>query len=194
MTDSQYSLRDGTFGSNPPITWEISLPELGASLIGMAAGLKLAKPTNLAPQARTLPEGFIVCDAGICGGLEHIRLILLQAAKSWKDGLLLARSRSLDLLMRMTVSSQIDAAIRASMISDSSEIALLGLTDSQDTALSTYIHFMERLGDCVSRQDLLLDLNSVKAERLSSLHSLGPGTNGSLIAQLVEMSSLLNVR
>lgn len=147
---------------------------------------------NLSKIAESLPEATIASDPKLLAGVEHIKLVILQAITSWDQGIVLARNKSLDLLMRFTSKKQISEAIKASNLQDTKQISLVGVTTSEDEACDRYNAFRSSLPKNASRDDSLLDLTEAKKATIVKLHQLK--TDRMLVLKLQELSALLNLR
>ncbi|MHB8699799.1 MAG: hypothetical protein ACYC7D_02125 [Nitrososphaerales archaeon] len=177
-----------------PVTWNV-YPKTSIKFSGFAAGLKFDSQRDFSKVTSFLSEGTILCHSQLCAGLPHIKRIFLQALTSWENGIELARNKSLDLLARVTLRPQISEAIKVSQISRTNTLAFLGIAKDASEASSSYNRFLDLIGDKVIRDDSLLNLNISKIEYLTGLHGLDSPANAfSIESQLVEMSSLLNLK
>lgn len=159
--------------------------------VGFSAAYDLGGVQNLSSVAKELPEGTAICQPRMIAGFEHLQGILQQAREHWHRGQLLARNRSIDLLMRITCKRQISEAIVASGIERCDTIAIFGLVDSEAHAEQAMRIMESRVGS-VQRRDELLLLTKDKEKYLKSLHKL-PSTlsRDQLLSVLRENSALL---
>lgn len=147
---------------------------------------------NVSKIAELLPETTIACDSYLLAGVEHIRLVILQAITSWEQGMLLARNKSLDLLMRFTAKQQISEAIKASNLQDTRQVFLGGVAASEEEACERYNTFRSSIPQNATREDSLFDLTDEKKVSIVKLHQLK--NDHMLLLKLQELSALINLR
>ncbi len=157
---------------------------------GFCRAFRFKDYRDLSSFSLNLNPGIALCLPKYIAGSEHVRRILVQASEYWKRETILARKRSIDLLMRITCQSQIASALKLCNISCIKQIAMFGLVQSASDVelLSSDIN---SLGGFPA--DDLLRLTSVKKEFLSKFHNLPEQCNTSQLIDYLEEKSVLLV-
>lgn len=159
--------------------------------LGFAVGYDLPKTTDLSQLAKRLPLSVVLCTPRIIAGNQHVYSVLSQAQESTKRGTLLARNRSIDLLMRITCRSQISEAIDMSEISMADKLSIFGFLRDESEMDAMDRRLRGAAGEIV-RNDRLLLLTKDKAKFLKRLHKLPARLNDDqLLVALSERSALL---
>ena len=159
--------------------------------ISFATAFKIRTVVDFTPITRELPEGVTICRPTIIAGFDHIEGILQQANQLWNRGQVLARNKSIDLLMRVTCKRQISDAIIASGITKTDSIAMFGIVDSESKIDESVRVINERFAPLGKNDDLLL-LTNVKEKYLKKFHRLPTWLSRSqLLSVLKEYSALL---
>ena len=167
------------------------LIESDRKIVCFGTGLRLGGSYDLASYARSLPEGIVLCDPKLIAGTEHLEAVLLQTAEYWKRNQRLVRNGSIEILMRLACKSQITEAVKASNISDTDKVALVGLASSQKQVEKLIQDLLSEYVSAKIDPDLLR-LGVGKARSLKKLHGLPSWlTNGQLQTALQEKSVLL---
>jgi tRNA threonylcarbamoyladenosine modification (KEOPS) complex Cgi121 subunit len=162
----------------------------GERSICFATAFILDERKDLTAYAKTLPEGVVICDTGIIGGINHVEAILLQTKEYWKRNEKLVRNGSIEILMRLSARNQISEAVKDSKIQKSKSVALLGL--SEKTEIEKIISRFQSTFKTTSQNLKLLELNREKSRRLKKLHGLPVSlSDGALQVALQELSVLL---
>ncbi len=162
----------------------------GASLC-FATAFRLKQKSDLTSFAKTLPNGVVLCDAGIVAGLDHVEAILLQTLEYWTRDERLVRNGSIEILMRLSGKSQISEAIGASHIQSTDSVALLGLLSNGEDVLEAVNRFQTNFSTA-TLDSKLLELNRRKAKLLKKDHGLPASLpDKDLLVALQELSVLL---
>jgi tRNA threonylcarbamoyladenosine modification (KEOPS) complex Cgi121 subunit len=153
-------------------------------------GYHFSHQTDLRKVVSQFPQGIVACSAFFVAGREHIDSLLVQTAEYWSRGFLVARNKSIDLLMRVTCQTQISKAIDASGIEKSRDVALFGLANN-----TCEIRFVESLitESGGIRNDRLLNLNPKKVRFLKEIHSLPAWLQSERIANLLQEKAAILV-
>lgn len=178
--------------------WKISSKQgSDREYLGFCAALDIGKKLDLSTLAKSLPEVTVICTPTMILGCKHLDRVMTQALDCWQRGLVFAKKRSIDLLMRLTCQSQIDEATTASGIRNASSIAAFGLAPSEPEINSTIKFVQNSIGERAVRNDKLLDPNTTKIQYyLSSFDPTLPpevASESNILALLIERASLLLV-
>ena len=158
---------------------------------GFAVGFRLSMTTDVSQFAKQVPQSVVLCTPRIIAGNQHVFPILSQSHESAKRGILLARNRSIDLLMRITCRSQISEAIIVSEISKTDRLAIFGFVKDESEIDAIHSRLRDQFGE-IERKDSLLLLTKEKAKFLKQLHKLPSWLNDDqLFVALKERSALL---
>jgi tRNA threonylcarbamoyladenosine modification (KEOPS) complex Cgi121 subunit len=179
-----------------PITWSIEFKGSegrdSLSSVGFTAAWGLSSVGSFTKATKLLPEGAVLFSPSLVAGLIHLQGVLVQAGHSWFRGTQLARNRSIDLLMRLTIRHQISEAVELSCIENTRRIAIAGLADDEQAAMSITKLFESRIVSPSQRRDSLLDMTLAKANFIRKLHSIPSRCRDSQIPSfLLESSALL---
>jgi tRNA threonylcarbamoyladenosine modification (KEOPS) complex Cgi121 subunit len=164
---------------------------MGGELMGFAAAFSWDDYQDLTSLTRSLPEGVVVCDSGIVAGVEHLEQILFQANDFWLRNGVIARKKSIDLLMRITCQRQINDAIALSKISETRSVVIFGIVKSLSVAEDSLLLLTSRY-PAAKRNDALIELDREKVKSLRELHNLPKSFGGDQVrVALKEKSALL---
>jgi tRNA threonylcarbamoyladenosine modification (KEOPS) complex Cgi121 subunit len=158
--------------------------------LGFGRGYEFLETRNLQKMTSRLPEGSVISSPSIVAGKEHLYLILIQCAEYWNRGILLARNKSIDLLLRMTCQNQISKAIEASELQRRKDVALFGLV-KEHTQIDLAERLILELGG--KRNDSILDLDSKKLRFLLYFHSLPSWVDRKSLPELLQEKSAILV-
>jgi tRNA threonylcarbamoyladenosine modification (KEOPS) complex Cgi121 subunit len=160
-------------------------------LVFFGTAFSLDMYQDLTSLTRRIPDGVVVCDSRMIGGIEHLEHVLFQANDYWLRNAELARKKSIDLLMRITCQRQINDAIDLSKISRTDSFALFGMVKSIAT-LEKLLQEVTTFSPRAKRNNALLELDREKVDFLKKVHKLPKalGKDRVLVA-LKEKSALL---
>jgi|SRR5579872_32468 len=171
----------------PQNTWVRIFPEN----LFFAAGFSLSGKSDLTPLTRTLPDGVVICDSRVIGGIEHLEQVLFQATEYWLRGGEIARKKSIDLLMRITCQRQINDAIDISKINATDSFAIFGIVKST-AEIEEILQLVTARYPSAKRKDSLLAVDRAKLNFLRKLHRLPKSaTKDQIIVAIKEKSALL---
>jgi len=139
--------------------------------VGFAIAYRLKAHVDLREIAKQFPEGVVICSPNLIAGMTHVLDILTQAMEYWRRKEALARSKSMDLLMRITCRAQISEAVASSGISSTNSLALFGIAGNK-TEFEKSVKIVESLGTAAEREDKLLAMNKEKSLFLRKFHNL----------------------
>jgi len=184
VTHENNSVKSGNF-------WSHQVDTDGKLSVCFATAFRFANYLNLTSTAKNLPEGTVICNPRLIAGLEHVEAVLLQTREYWKRDERLARNGSIEILMRISCSSQISEALEASALNNVNKIALLGLTSSLKEADRIVKRFQSEPYLAVASPDLL-GVDERKAIWLKKFHGLPQNlSDNQLRVALQERSVLL---
>ena len=180
------------------MNWSISTTEHPEKAYhAFCASWELSGASDLSALAKKVSDGTVVCSPNLVLGWKHLDLLLTQAISCWERGLLFARRRSIDLLMRLTCRAQIDDATAASGIRDADRVAAFGIAPVEADLQTEMNKIQEYLGSGAVRRDELLESNQDKVARYLNYfetcfpRSLLQTDQADIVPLLIERASLL---
>ncbi|MDG6907338.1 MAG: hypothetical protein JRN20_16315 [Nitrososphaerota archaeon] len=146
---------------------------------------------DLQSTAKKFSDGMVICRPILVAGADHIKETLMQANEYWVRNEELARSRSMDLLMRITCKEQISQAVASSGITSADSIVLFGVT-KDESEIQRAVDLILEAAVNAERDDGLLEMNRQKFLFLKKFHALPKWLNvDQVFVALKEKSVLL---
>jgi tRNA threonylcarbamoyladenosine modification (KEOPS) complex Cgi121 subunit len=156
--------------------------------IGFLRAYKFVQVKNLKDTASKLTEGIALCSPKLLGGKDHAKLVLIQALEYWKRNQSLARNRSLDLLMRISCTSQIESAIDMSSLDVAKKVAVIGLAENAEI-IEEVERALKDMGGL--RDDRLFALGKSKELFLRKIHKIPDIVKSDHVADWLAEKSIL---
>ncbi len=171
--------------------WEVIGTKDNSGWYGFCRAYNLPSELNLRSISKELKEGTVICDPQVIAGKEHVYEILAQALEYWNRGLIVARNRSIDLLLRITGQTQIAEAIRLSKIEKNSNVVFFGLVQNKGEAIECLELFERLLGPGLVRNDSLIQLDRRKELVLKKMHNIPSAFPRQKIPALLQERAIL---
>lgn len=159
---------------------------------GFVMAFEFENTFDLSGVAKGLPDGIAISSPKLVAGVAHVNEILIQAKECWHRNQQLARSKSIDLLMRITCKGQISEAIASSGITNANSIVIFGFAKDK-SQIQTAVELISTVAGVTRRSDHLLEMSREKSKFLREFHKLPKWFNDNQILVALKEKSVLLV-